>query len=114
MADEDDGGEYKLSELQSRFQSMSMIEQFLGKGSVLGKSSGLALIQHALELKQNPNAYTIGQDRSIPSRREDLWDPSQVYCIVNQPLSLSDAVHISSTGSNQVTMCASLTCLPAT
>ncbi|VDB96007.1 unnamed protein product [Peniophora sp. CBMAI 1063] len=77
LNEEGDGGDYKLSELQTRFQSMSMIEHFLGKGSVLGRSSGLALIQHALELKQNPNAQKIGHNRSIPSRRKDLWDSNQ-------------------------------------
>lgn len=77
-----DGGDYKLSELQSRFQSMNMIERFLGKGSVLGKSSGLALIRHALELKQNPDAQIINLNRAMPSRREDIWDPRHVRCDV--------------------------------
>lgn len=78
LSDEGDGGDYKLSDLQTRFQSMSVIEQFLGKGSVLGRSSGLALIKHALELKQNPNAQRVDDNRIIPSRREGLWNAKQV------------------------------------
>ncbi|KZV77208.1 hypothetical protein PENSPDRAFT_660467 [Peniophora sp. CONT] len=73
LSDEGNGGD-KISDLQTRFQSMTVIEQFMGKGSVMGRSNGLTLIKHALELKQNQRS---DDDRIIPSRREDLWSAKQ-------------------------------------
>ncbi|KZV69843.1 hypothetical protein PENSPDRAFT_651985 [Peniophora sp. CONT] len=64
---------FKLAGLQDRMENVHIVDRFLGRGSVLGKSSGVALIKSALEMKDEGLRQRL-DPRNMRAKRDPFWD----------------------------------------
>ncbi|VDB96996.1 unnamed protein product [Peniophora sp. CBMAI 1063] len=65
---------FKLASLQHRMENVHIVDRFLGRGSVLGKSSGVALIKSALEMKDEGSLRQRLDPRNMRAKRDSFWD----------------------------------------
>lgn len=71
---------FKLSGLQERMENVHIVDRFLGRGSVLGKSSGVALIKSALggiQFLYSSTRYAKGLNRNEGRRLQAAARPSK-------------------------------------
>lgn len=86
---------FKLASLQNRMENVHIVDRFLGRGSVLGKSSGVALIKSALgniepSVMSVPFTYPVAEmkdegslrqrldPRNMRAKRDTFWDSHAV------------------------------------
>jgi hypothetical protein len=68
---------YKLSDIQNRLENVHIVDRFLGRASVLGKSSSVSLINTALDMKL-PDGHSGLGIVHLRTKRGEVWGRNPV------------------------------------